>query len=124
MPKKMENEVLFSGYAKLPTGITASELYKVIGLVVIVDIETGIVKGADCTLATELARKYAAERIVGYNLNDDIETLQEVFEKNYHGSAKKAIITSLRIIHDKYKTCVCETSSVKRPKLICSKKSS
>ena len=41
--EKQHETVLFSGYAKVPVGITAAEVYKVIGLVVVVDVETGII---------------------------------------------------------------------------------
>lgn len=47
MLNEQSNErVLFSGYAKLPVGITAAEMYKVIGVIVVVDMKSGlIVKG-------------------------------------------------------------------------------
>mgnify|MGYP001256539149 CR=1 FL=1 len=56
MLNEQSNErVLFSGYAKLPVGITAAEMYKVIGVIVVVDMKSGLIVKADCTLATELA---------------------------------------------------------------------
>lgn len=96
--------VLFSGYAKLPVGITAAELYKVIGLIIVVDIETGIIVEADCTLATDLARKHISNAIVGYNLHEGPEKLQIILDHKYQGSAKKAVATALRIIYDKYRS--------------------
>ena len=107
MPNK---KVLFSGYAKLPTGITASEMYKVIGLITVIDIETGIIEEADCTLATELARRHLCAYIVGYNINDGPEKLQEILDTAYQGSAKKAFSTAIRIIYDKYKSYKTESN--------------
>lgn len=53
MLNEQSNErVLFSGYAKLPVGITAAEMYKVIGVIVVVDMKSGLIVKADCTLAT------------------------------------------------------------------------
>jgi hypothetical protein len=60
--------VLFSGYAKLPTGITATELYRVIGLVILVDMETETILEADCTLATQVARKHVSYTLTGKSL--------------------------------------------------------
>ena len=57
--------VLFSGYAKLPVGITASEMYKVIGVILVVRVETGEIVEADCTLATTVARQYVASTLLG-----------------------------------------------------------
>lgn len=101
--QKEHQIVLFSGYAKLPTGITASEIYKIIGVMVLVDMETGIIIEADCTLATELARKHVSGALVEYNLNDGPDALVKVIDQIYQGTAKKAIITAIRIIYDKYK---------------------
>ena len=99
-----DKKVLFSGYAKLPTGITASEMYKVIGIIVVVDMKTGFIENADCTLATKTARDHVCRHIVGYNLSNGLEGLQEILEDVYQGSAKKAVTTAIRIIYDKYKS--------------------
>jgi hypothetical protein len=103
VPAVKENLVLFSGYAKLPTGITASELYRLVGIIVVVDVNTGVIEEADCTLATVLARRHVINAIVGYNLHSGVEPLQQLLDKVYQGGAKKAITTALRIIYDKYR---------------------
>ncbi len=104
MKTAMQQQILFSGYAKLPTGITASEISSVVGVMAVIDVEKGIIIEADCTLATELARRHVAEAIGGYSLQDGIEPLVQVIERIYQGNAKRAIITALRIIHDKYRS--------------------
>lgn len=101
---KSIKQVLFSGYAKLPTGITASEMYKVIGLVVIIEVDTGEILEADCTLATQVARKCVAEVLVGQTLKNGPDQALRLIDQVYQGSAKKAIITALRIIYDKYRS--------------------
>ena len=59
MLNEQSNErVLFSGYAKLPVGITAAEMYKVIGVIVVVDMKSGLIVKADCTLAIYCAVPY------------------------------------------------------------------
>lgn len=109
---KQHEMVLFSGYAKLPVGITAAEVYRVIGLVIVVDVETGIIVEADCTLATKLAREYISQLIVGYNLSNGIEGIQSILDRKYQGSAKKAISTAVRIIYDKYRSFKAESENV------------
>jgi len=99
-----ESKVLFSGYAKLPAGITASERYKLMGIVVLVDINTGMILEADCTLATGVARRHVSNAIVGYDLNRGCEPLQQKLDRVYQGSAKKAVTTVIRIIYDKYRS--------------------
>lgn len=99
-----EGLVLFSGYAKLPVGITASEMYKVIGVILVIRVETGEIIEADCTLATALARNYVAKALVGQSLKNGPDSALRIIDKIYQGSAKKAIMTSLRIIYDKYRS--------------------
>lgn len=95
--------ILFSGYAKLPTGITASEIYKVIGVVLSIDEDTGNIVEADCTLATAVARKHVSSILVGNSITNP-DHLVRIVDKTYQGSAKKAIITAIRIIYDKYRS--------------------
>ncbi|MCX7779360.1 MAG: DUF3870 domain-containing protein [Negativicutes bacterium] len=104
MKKSAGQQVLFSGYAKLPTGITASEMYKVIGVVVLIDVDTGEIVEADCTLATHVARKHVSSALIGYSLKNGPDQILRVIDQIYQGSAKKAIITALRIIYDKYRS--------------------
>ncbi len=95
--------VFFSGYAKLPSGITATEMYRVIGVMIVVDMETETVLEADCTLITETGRNFVRSIIAGFCLAKGIEPLLGIIDLRYQGNAKRAIITALRIIYDKYK---------------------
>ena len=104
MTKTLGRRVLFSGYAKLPTGITATELYRVIGLVILVDMESETIIEADCTLATQVARKHVSETLGGQSLKHGPEPLVRLIDQVYQGSAKKAIITAIRISYDKYRS--------------------
>ncbi|VBB05999.1 Hypothetical protein LUCI_1210 [Lucifera butyrica] len=104
MDKAGSNLVLFSGYAKLPTGITASEMYKVIGLVVLIDVDSGEIVEADCTLATRVARDHVSTALVGNSIKNGPDYLIHLIDRIYQGSAKKAVITAIRIIYDKYRS--------------------
>lgn len=100
--------VLFSGYAKLPIGITASEMYKVIGIILVIRVETGEILAADLTLATDVARKWVSSALIGQSLKNGPEGVLRIIDKVYQGSAKKAIMTALRIIYDKYRSYMDE----------------
>lgn len=102
--KDLRKTVFLTGYAKLPTAITAEKLYQVIAIGLEVDPETGIIIDADCTLATELGRFFFKKVTVGHNLEIGDEALIKEFEQRYHGSARKAIITALKLVHEKWLT--------------------
>lgn len=97
-----ENNVLFSGYAKLPEGTVSGEVYKVMALVIVIDIRTGIINQADCTLSTRLAEQFVLQMLIGKNILKDSLAMIDQINSVYQGSAKKAIISALRIIVAKY----------------------
>ncbi|WP_159431529.1 DUF3870 domain-containing protein [Caldanaerovirga acetigignens] len=97
-----EHEIVITGYAKLPDNTTAQKLYSVVGIAILVDTRTSVIKDADITLATSVAKTFFKEAIVGENI-EKIEDIIKIFENQYWGTAKKSIITALKICHLKYK---------------------
>ena len=94
--------IFFTAYARLPSNITAAKLYEVVAIGFEINPETDEIVASDCTLATQVARDFVTGLIVGYNLSNGIDGLTDRFEKRYHGSARKAIITALKIFFDKW----------------------
>lgn len=97
----LKNQVFVTGYAKLPQGITASELYHVICIGLLVDTTNGLILDAECSLVTNLARRVFKELV----LNKDIRKIDDIeaeFVEVYYGSAKKALISALKTCHEKY----------------------
>ncbi|WHH60620.1 DUF3870 domain-containing protein [Petroclostridium sp. X23] len=97
-----KDKVFISGYAKLPGGITASELYSVIAVTMVVCRESGKITEVDCTLATDTARNFVNQLLVGKNIMD-LEELSEDISDNYYGAAKKALLSALKQCHEKIK---------------------
>lgn len=111
----MEHHELFiTGYAKLPQGITATELYRVIAVGLIVDRQSGEILDADCSLVTRVARDFVKKLIIGKDLKE-IEEIQREFSKKYYGSAKKALISALRTCNEKYNQILNNDSNVDEP---------
>ena len=102
------NTVLLSGYAKLPTNITAEMVYEMLAVAVLFDRRSGIILEAEASMVTNIARKFIAELLVGYNLNDGPDELMEDFETYYHGNAKRALETAIRMIFNKYQEYVAQ----------------
>ncbi|WP_319201603.1 DUF3870 domain-containing protein [uncultured Ilyobacter sp.] len=97
----MGNRVLVTGYSKIPGGISASDIYSVIGVSMEVDVETGEIIKADCSLVTKLAREFVKRILEGEKLTD-IGGLEHKFKNDYHGSTRKALITATKICCDRY----------------------
>ncbi len=98
-------EIFISGYAKLPGGTTAEELYKVVAVGVIVDKYTGRIIDADCSLVTSVAKDHVRKLLIGKDLND-FQLIEGAITDTYFGSAKKALITSVKKCHEKYKQII------------------
>lgn len=96
-----EKTIFITGYAKLPNGITAQQLYSVVAIGLLVDRETGIIVDADCTLVTSTGKKFFRENVLGKNIID-YNSIEKIFLDRYFGSAKKAILSALRICSDKF----------------------
>jgi hypothetical protein len=97
----LENKVFVTGYAKLPQGITASELYTVICVGLLVDRDTGIIQDAECSLVTSLAKRVFKDLVVDHDIRN-IEQIESGFVEHYFGSAKKALISAMRTCHEKF----------------------
>ncbi|MGE5588084.1 MAG: DUF3870 domain-containing protein [Clostridia bacterium] len=99
--------MFFGGYAKLPTGITAEELYKVVGVGLEIEPVTGEIVDADCTLATSTAKKVFRQIVTGRRIDADMGAIVEDLRAYYHGAAQRALLTALRAIREKYRaTCL------------------
>ncbi len=102
MASNRKGTVLISGYGKLPANITSEEVYGTAVVVVIVDLQFGTIVKAECSAVTEITKEFVAGLLVGYNLNDGLNELINRFNTSYYGQAKKAMITSLKMIFAKY----------------------
>ncbi len=104
---------MLSGYAKLPTNTTAEILYQFLAVAILFDKRSGIILEAEASMVTQIARKFISQLLVGYNLNDGPDELMETFEEYYHGNAKKALETAMRMIFSKYQDYLAEQNRKK-----------
>ncbi|MCI5498122.1 MAG: DUF3870 domain-containing protein [Clostridiales bacterium] len=89
-------KVFLSGYAKLPDNTTAQKLYNHLVLVVTAEVPDGTILDADCTMATELGRRFIRELLVGYDLRRGPEPLAELLSQSYYGHLRKALQTCIK----------------------------
>ncbi|QXE19633.1 hypothetical protein B5S50_12815 [Clostridium sp. 001] len=101
MSELKRNKIFVSGYAKLPGGITATEVYTEIAMTAVLDRVTGEIYEIECTLVTNTAREYIKKLLAGRNINDIDDMVKDIAD-NYFGIAKKAIIASLTNCYERY----------------------
>lgn len=94
--------IFLSGYAKLPDNTTAQKLYSHLVLVVTVRVPEGIIQDVDCTMATELGRRFVRELLTGYDLRQGPDPLVEALSRSYYGHLRKALQTCFKGICAQY----------------------
>ena len=99
---KLTGNILLSGYAKLPSNTAAQKMYDQLVVVVNVDFESGIVLEADCTMATDLGKRFVSTLMRGYDLNRGPDDLLESINLRYYGHLKKALLTAIREVCQHY----------------------
>ncbi len=93
---------LFSGYARLPSNTTAQKIYEELVLVMVIDMVTGVVHNAECTMVTGLAKEFVSKLIIGYDMKQGIDPLVKELEHRYQGHLKKALASAIRMIGSQY----------------------
>lgn len=97
-----ESTILITGYAKFPAHITADEIYNFLCISLELEKKTGKIAAADCTLVTQLSRRFFTRIVCGYSIHSDFDYLEKEIEERYQGNARRAIITAMRRIRDQY----------------------
>jgi len=98
-----QDVILFSGYAQLPSGTVSYEVYKMMGLIVLIDVRTGKILEADCTLSTRLSERFVSRLLIGRSIENELDAMIDDLKAYYQGNAQKAIITALHAVYDKYR---------------------
>ena len=98
-----ENSIYISSFAKLPLEIPAAEVYKVLDVGLIINVDTEIIEGASFTLVTDEAKAFLRQMIVGYDLHNGIEPLLNKIKERFYGTSQKAVCVALNIVYEKYK---------------------
>jgi len=103
MNEKFADEIFVTGYAKLPSNITATKLYEVIAVGLLIRTQTGEIIEAECTLSTSLANRVVSGILMGMNIKQ-IDEIEYLIDTTYFGSAKKAIKTAVQNCKKKYES--------------------
>jgi hypothetical protein len=112
--------LFFAGHARLPQGVPAREVFDSLALSVRCESRFGVILEVDCTLATELGRRFVQDALVGYSLRHDVAEMVRIIETTYHGGVQRALIAALKDLETEYirqtSAASTEGSEEKRPK--------
>ncbi len=89
------------GYAQAPDATLTGAVRKYVSIGVLVDMRTGVIREAACTLQTEIAREFVRQMLRGRSLLDG-EALVSELRRRYHGAAQKALAVALGEVIGKF----------------------
>ncbi|MGG1660898.1 DUF3870 domain-containing protein [Brevibacillus sp. NRS-1366] len=102
MDYKNSSIIACAGYARLPEGMTAKEVYGVLGIGLMVDFLTGEIVAAESTLVRKSGNDFICSMLIGHNiLKHGIDEPVSLIERRYFGTGKRAIIAAIK---DAYKS--------------------
>jgi hypothetical protein len=99
----MEYEtVYFAGYAKFPSVMSASVAFGQLSLGLLIDMRTGVIVDAGCTLVTDLAKEIVRGYFVGRHIVNDYARINEEITYCHQGNAQRPILKAFGDVYRKY----------------------
>jgi hypothetical protein len=90
--KKKFTTAYFCGYSKMPSNVTASEVYGSLTLGLKVNLQTEVIEETSVTLLSELAKSMINEYFVGKKINQDYDEIIAEINARHQGGVRKALI--------------------------------
>ena len=91
----------------MPGNIAAYHVSQILTIEVEVDLSSGAVINADCTLAPDISRRCVIDLLVGHRMDSGMEPVIDNLQERCHTGAERSIVTALRNLHLGY----CRTLS-------------
>ncbi len=96
------NTVFIAGYARLPSGMAARNMYDMLTITAEIDKKYGVIVSTSCTLATNHAQKFVEQLLRGYSLQDGIDAPVKKIREHYLGKAGSALESALKDLYKQY----------------------
>ena len=91
------------GNSKCPANSALGSMYETFAVELVIDLETEEIIDASCILVTELGRNFVKSLLVGKNFSTEFNNILDDVEMYFHGVPQKALISALKVAHNKYK---------------------
>jgi hypothetical protein len=88
--------VLLLGSSRLPGGVPSHSQYERLGVILVVERDSGRIVAADSTLLTELARAFFRGLVEGLSVGEDGQTMLARLDDRYLGQSGAALAAALK----------------------------
>lgn len=96
------NTILCVGYSRLPEGTTMEVLYKVFGVGLEIEPQSGVIVRAQTTCATSLGDNFLTKFFINKNIETDFNDILDQISIRYRGNGSKAILAAVRKAYAEY----------------------
>lgn len=96
--------VFIAGYARLPAGMAAQNMYDTLTITAEIDKKYGVIVSASCTLATKHGREYVERLLKGHSLQDGIDEILLHVKEHYLGKANNALQSAIKDLYKQYES--------------------
>lgn len=94
--------IICTGYARLPEGMAAKNLYGVMGIGFEIDGRTDQILNVSSTFITSMCADFLQSIFCGHDLNLGLEKQIEEFENRYFAVGKKAVVVAIRDAYNQF----------------------
>ncbi|MDA8233776.1 MAG: DUF3870 domain-containing protein [Clostridia bacterium] len=96
------NTILCVGYARLPEGITAEEVFKIFGVGLEIDPDSGVIVRCQTTCCTTLGDDFLSSIFVGKNMETEYKECLDQISRRYRAIGCKAILAAAKKAYAEY----------------------
>ncbi len=96
------NTIFIAAYARLPKDIPAYALYNSVGVYAEVDVDTGVIVDADVSFYSQVSINMVKSILKGANIVYERGRIVEELEMRYWGGARKALITAVKRLFERF----------------------
>ncbi len=100
--KYKQSSVYICGTAKINEGSVINHVYKKFFISIIIDMENDIILNAECNSILSITSEFISDILIGKNLITDFEDILLNISKRYFGLSQKAIIVTIKDMHNQY----------------------
>lgn len=106
---------IFVGHAKPPANTVSGQMYTILSVVCEVDMQSGVIIGAEFTVATDLAKDYLDRLLTGRNLTLEEDAIVAELEQCYFSGTQKAVIQAFRDMAKRYRAQAAHLTAAATP---------
>lgn len=100
--KYTENSVYICGTARINESSVINHVYKKYFISMVIDKDTNMILDAQCNSILRITSDFVSDLLIDKNIVHDFDDILLNISKRYFGLSQKAIIVSVKDIHNQY----------------------